>query len=263
MTLEERIVQRLEERIATSELNLLNDDHRYRIFDAPLIGIASADDPLFETFLKPNVIGADFMVPDRWLIGAKSVISWFLPFTQEIRDTNRKLGVPSREWVFSKRDGEALNVATRRFMVEHCRLQGYEAVAPMLDARFKIIHNVSNWSERHIAYAAGLGTFGLHRGLITEKGTAGRFGSIVTTLPLTPTPRLYQSHQEYCLFFAKGTCGQCISRCPCGAIAASGKDVPACATYLDKVVVPLYNSTDACAKCYVGVPCEARNPMRG
>lgn len=263
MTTEERIAQRLAEWIAASDLNILNDELHCRVFDEPLIGIASANDPLFETFLQPSIIGSDFLVPEQWLPGARSVISWFLPFTKEIRDTNRKQGVPSREWVFSKRDGEALNVAARRFMIDLCRTEGGEAIAPMLDARFKIVNNISNWSERHIAYAAGLGTFGLHRGLITEKGTAGRFGSVVTTLPLTPTPRLYQSHTEYCLFYAKGTCGQCIRRCPCDAIAKVGKDVPACAAYLDKVVVPLYNSTDACAKCYVGVPCEARNPIRG
>lgn len=263
MTTEERIARELVTFIASSELNMLNDELRCRVFDAPLIGFAAVDDPLFETYLQQGIIGSNFILPSQWLPGAKSVISWFLPFTTEIRDTNRKQGIPSREWVFSKRDGEALNVAARRFMMELCRLEGGEAVAPMLDARFKIVHNISNWSERHIAYASGLGTFGLHRGLITEKGTAGRFGSVVTTLPLMPTPRPYHSHTEYCLFYTRGTCGQCIRRCPCDAITEAGKDVPACATYLDIVVIPLYNSTDACAKCNVGVPCEARNPMRG
>ncbi len=55
---------------------------------------------------------------------------------------------------------------------------GYETVAPLLDPRMdiKMPSNgyaeslyTSNWSERHVAFAAGLGTFGLHTNIITEK----------------------------------------------------------------------------------------------
>jgi len=35
----------------------------------------------------------------------------------------------------------------------------------------------SSWSERHAAYAAGLGTFSLNDALITPKGIAHRLGS--------------------------------------------------------------------------------------
>ena len=43
----------------------------------------------------------------------------------------------------------------------------------------KVGDYASNWSERHVAYVCGLGTFGC-QGLITSKGLAGRFGSIIT-----------------------------------------------------------------------------------
>lgn len=33
----------------------------------------------------------------------------------------------------------------------------------------------SNWSERHAAYVCGLGTFGLSKGLITDKGMGRTF----------------------------------------------------------------------------------------
>ena len=36
----------------------------------------------------------------------------------------------------------------------------------------------STWSERHVAYVSGLGTFGLSGGLITAKGQAVRLGSV-------------------------------------------------------------------------------------
>lgn len=37
----------------------------------------------------------------------------------------------------------------------------------------------------------GLGIFGLSKGLITSKGIAGRFGSIVTELQIIPNEREY------------------------------------------------------------------------
>jgi len=45
-------------------------------------------------------------------------------------------------------------------------------MAPALDKRFVITDLQSNWSERHVAFIAGLGTFGLSRSLITPLGTA-------------------------------------------------------------------------------------------
>ena len=59
-------------------------------------------------------------------------------------------------------------------------------------------------SERHAAYAAGLGTFGLCDGLITPKGKAMRCGSVVARIQIAATPRPYEDHHAYCLFYAKG-----------------------------------------------------------
>ena len=69
----------------------------------------------------------------------------------------------------------------------------------------------SQWSERHAAYASGLGTFGLCDGLITPKGKAVRFASVVTRIKVPPTQRPYKDHHAYCLHYAKGICGMCIT----------------------------------------------------
>ena len=51
---------------------------------------------------------------------------------------------------------------------------GYLTVAPAIQPYFKVSANekgdLSNWSERHIAYVAGHGTFNLSDGFITERG---------------------------------------------------------------------------------------------
>jgi len=69
---------------------------------------------------------------------------------------------------------------------------GYQAVAPELADFFKLKNlpggYVTNWSQRHIAYAAGLGTFSLNDGFITTKGMAMRCGSVVTDALIPPSP---------------------------------------------------------------------------
>lgn len=231
-----------------------------KMYDAPLVGIASADDPLFREFREPGIVGPAFLLPEEWLPGAKSVISYFLPFTREIRDSNRAPGLPSQEWVSARIDGEALNNEIRSFLVALLKGRNAAAVAPCRDSRFKVVNRISNWSERHVAYAAGLGTFGLHRALITEKGSAGRLGSVVTALELAPTKRGYQRFDEYCLYLTQGKCGACMRRCPPLAITARGKNHQICDDYIDREILARWAPRYGCAKCNIEVPCEFRNP---
>lgn len=39
------------------------------MYDAPLLGVASAADPLFEQYKDPKVIGKPYMTPEEWLPG--------------------------------------------------------------------------------------------------------------------------------------------------------------------------------------------------
>lgn len=118
-----------------------------------------------------------------------------------------------------------------------------------------ILNFTSNWSERHIAFVCGLGTFGLSKGLITNKGISGRFGSIITELYITPDKRQYDDIYEYCTM-----CGACGRNCPASAISVEkGKDHKACFAFLEKTRekhAPRYG----CGKCQVKVPCEGSLP---
>jgi epoxyqueuosine reductase QueG len=256
--------------VAHDERNAMAAHNGMRIFDAPLAGVAAADDGWFARFAEPGIVGPGHMTPGEWLIGARSVLCWFLPFTQAVRDSNRAPGLPSEEWTSSRIDGEAFNNALRAFAADWLKGRGGEALAPALDPRYAVKSRVPNWSERHAAFAAGLGTFGLHRALITQKGTAGRLGSVITTLSLAPTPRPYARFDEYCPFLTRREaetvtggrvkCGACIRRCPAGAISERGKDHALCSDFMDREVLPLYAPRYGCAKCNVGVPCESGLP---
>jgi hypothetical protein len=225
-----------------------------RIYDLPLFAVADAQDPLWERLKQPQVIGPRHRSPEQWLPGARSVISYFLPFSARVRQANRGQGVTATEWIYGRWEGDSCNVALAQCLAGLLESAGSRAVAPMADPRFQVVDLRSNWSERHAAFVAGLGTFSLTRSLITRLGAAGRFGSVITDTEFQPTARAYEGVSEYC-----GACGLCIERCPCRAVDRSGKDNQVCKAYLDTTRV-LYAPRYGCGKCQTGVPCEGRIP---
>ena len=246
----------IEQFVLSSPLNAVEELGRMTIFDEPLVGAAAADDPLFLKLQDSAVVGAHHWLPADWLEGAKTVISYFLPFSHAVRKANRQQGVAAKEWLYGRIEGEAMNAALRAHIVEKLQASGYRAIAPSSDSRHRVIERRSNWSERHVAFVAGLGTFSLSRSLITERGSAGRIGSVVVNFELEPTRRLYQTYDEYCSY-----CGACILRCPPLAITESGKDNAVCSDYLERVL-NRYKPRYGCGKCQTGVPCETRIPQR-
>src|SRR5665648_887509 len=149
----------------------------------------AADDQYFKVLKDPLVIGEHFMLPQDWLPQPKTVISFFLPFTEAVKKGNRRdMSWPSEEWLHGRIEGQALVIKLCQYLSSELINAGYKSLAPSLDERFwartghnKATHNsdnnggndglfTSNWSERHVAFICGLGTFGLSKGLITEKG---------------------------------------------------------------------------------------------
>ena len=228
-----------------------------RIFDTPIFGVAAADDPIFNTFRQPNVVGEIFRTPETWLNGAVSVVSFFLSFSGEVRVSNRVSDEPSANWLHARIEGQEFVKKLTLALCELIKKDGSFCVAPTFEPEFKMhvsedrtVHS-STWSERHIAYAAGLGAFGLSRSFITKRGTAGRYSSLVTTLPLPPTPR----ESAYALDFCD-KCGACVPRCPVGAIdAKTGMDKLICENYLEKMREK-FRPRYGCGKCQTKVPCE-------
>lgn len=238
------------------EMTPKNHVDQLTVFDAPLVAVAAADDPLFARMQQADAVGSGHWLPTDWLPGARAVVSYFLPFSAAVRQANRAAGMPAREWMIGRYEGEQCNAALRAHMVAWFNAHGVPAVAPSSDARLTVVERRSNWSERHVAYIAGLGTFSLSRSLITKQGSAGRLGSFVLALPLAATARDYATREEYC-----SHCGACIYRCPPLAITEQGKDNLVCAGYLDRVLAR-FQPRYGCGKCQTGVPCEAQIPVK-
>ena len=248
------IEQQLDDFVLHSPKNIVADLDSMRIYDQPLVAVAGAEDMYWDRLKQPHVVGPQHLSPTEWLEGARSVISYFLPFTERIRSANRSEGWPATEWLYGRYEGAAFNDVVCSFLVDTVRQAGGRALAPALDGRFAVANFRSNWSERHVAFIAGLGTFSLNRSLITDLGAAGRFASVVTDLALEPTPRPYTEVDEYCT-----KCGACIRRCPPLAIDKNGKDNAVCFHYLQETQLR-YKPRYGCGKCQTAVACEARRP---
>ncbi|MFH1629140.1 MAG: epoxyqueuosine reductase [Pseudomonadota bacterium] len=267
--------------IDNSPENTLKNKDNDRAFETPLVGFSSGDDPLYEAY--KDHVGPFYMTP--WEVvtvtfrdftvkpGDLTVISWILPQSAATKaDNRRETFYPSERWARARIFGEEVNVKLRKHVVASLTSKGVQGIAPLLTPQFSIRISpkyglASTWSERHAAYAAGLGTFGLCDGLITPVGKAMRTGSVVARIQAPPTPRPYTDHHAYCLFFTAGTCKKCIPRCPVRAITEKGKDKRICSRHLfpvtkDYVVSEYGFDGYGCGLCQTGVQCESRIPSK-
>jgi epoxyqueuosine reductase len=267
--------------LQTSPENTLDGPFKEKAFEEALIGFAGGADPIYNQF-------KEYVGPFHWTPAeifnltfphapAKdddlTVISYVLPQNPVTKADNRRETVyPAERWARGRIFGEEVNKKVRRLIVESLAGAGVDAVAPMLSEQWSRKDSVtyvyaSTWSERHAAYASGLGTFGLCDGLITPKGKAMRVGSVVARIQIPVTPRPYDNHHAYCLFYTRGTCKKCIPRCPVGALSEAGHDKVKCRAHIRATTdyVKMHFGFDGygCGLCQTGVPCESRIPVPG
>jgi len=252
------------------------------IFDEPLVGFVCGDDPIFDQF--KTIIGPHHFAP--WEIMAwqaknngvappepadLSVVSFVIPLTLNTRQDNAAAqDWPSERWAQTRLLGEIFSQTIVREIVTDLMNRGILAVSPDVTPlfnkkRYPKVGWASPWSHRHIAYAAGLGTFGMQDFLITEKGCAHRLGSFVVNAKLAPNrPRLKDIH-AHCLHYQGHKCLKCAKRCPVGAITREhSHDKEAC---YQKVAASLKYCNKhyhifiyGCGLCATGVPCESGIP---
>lgn len=279
----QRITGEIKAFTAASSLNRMPLSPYGFIFDEPMVQFAEGDDPIFSeyktavdpTHLTPReALAKTFNKSPEDLPVHISVISWILPAVSKTRESQRRRKIsPSRLWANTRNYGEKFNEALREHVVKLITDMGYPAAAPAVEPYFTNMgfseerKYFSNWSERHIAYAAGLGTFSLSDGFITERGIAHRCGSVIAGLALPVSPRTAENPYSNCLFYVNRKCRACIDRCPAGAISENGHDKLKCREYSQsKRFSSLQKRYEVdrmgCGLCQVKVPCEFRNPVK-
>ncbi len=273
--------------------NSLSPSGAEKAWDDPVVEFAAGDDPLFAFFKKD--IGDFYWTPgeafdrvfpesaaakaatssvpaSQGAPGALSVVSWVVPQTARTKEEQRKhKKLPAERWIRSRADWPNFTSVVHERVIELFTDRGIRAVAPEMIEEWQVKQSgkygyASRWSQRHTAYVAGLGTFGLCDGLITAVGKAIRAGSVVVEMELPPTSRPYLNHHDYCLHYVDGSCGECITRCPAGAISKRGHDKIRCREYIRDIVQPYASSyvgdaSSGCGLCQSGVACESGIPV--
>jgi epoxyqueuosine reductase QueG len=219
----------------------------------PLFAYADALDPLFTTF--SILIGPTHCLPQDFLADAKAVVTYFLPFDETIGKSNIPGRLSSLEWGRAYIETNQLIFEINTYAAKLLAEKGFESGLPPLALNFEASRLMSDWSQRHAAYVAGLGTLGINNMLITTEGCVGRIGSFVTNLTFEPTPR---PDGDYCLYKANGTCGQCVEQCVHNALFFDHFDQHRCYEMCVENAEHLKNIglADVCGKCLVGMPCS-------
>jgi epoxyqueuosine reductase len=253
-----------------------------KLYDEPLVGFIAGDDPILAEYKK--IIGPHHFTPEEimaWQARKNgvapppasdlSVVSFILPVTRKTREENAgKTDWTSERWAQTRLNGEIFSQLMVREIVSTLMEKGVLAVSPDVTPlfnkkRYPRVGWASPWSHRHMAYAAGLGTFGMHNLLITEKGCAHRAGSFVVNLKLKPNRVRPKDIHAYCLQHQGRECLTCMKRCPAGAISReSGHDKETCyrrtAGSIKHCNKNYHIFIYGCGLCAAGVPCEKGIP---
>jgi len=234
----------------------------------PLIGFADAAHPIIMELHQS--VGPEHVMPEDVVTGAKTVIAYFLPFTKDLAKSNRGGTTASRQWALAYEETNVLFTELNDGIIKLLEDAGGRAAVTPEAVKFDREMLISNWSQRHFARAAGLGTFGLNNMLITKQGCCGRCSTVVTDVTIEPDEPL---KEELCLYKKDGSCGVCVKACPAGALMPDGYDRKKCyavcrknahiyrglgSSYADDEENGTVGS-EVCGKCVVGGPCAFWN----
>ena len=225
----------------------------------PLVALVGAADPAFRE-LK-TAVDPDHTLPEDLLPGARTVISFFIPFQPNVPQANSvdRIRV-AREWVVAYVETNALIDRITGRLVELLAARGVRAATQPATYNFDQVKLVSRWSHKSMAAVAGLGSFGLHHMLITDAGCAGRLGSLVIDAALPATNR---PPRERCLYYHDGSCLECVMACPVAALAKDDSiDKHACWDRCQEAgrLWAHVGRADVCGKCATG-PCATASAV--
>lgn len=226
---------------------------------SPIVGFAQAS--------KVTEMASQIMdnhgVPEDVMEDASIVIAYFVPFEKSMADTNKLRGAASAEWAQAYEETNVMLGEINNHLIIVLGEKGWKAAVHPGAGSFDREKLISDWSHRHIAYLAGLGSFGVNNMLITDKGCCGRYSSVVTNLQSEPD---VPEKTELCRYKKDGSCGVCMKVCPSGALTPEGFDRHKCYEICMKnaaVYTEFGNSyntgenvgSEVCGKCIAGMPC--------
>lgn len=166
------------------------------VWNTPIVEFADAMDPYIQNL--PKLISPSHGLPQQVMEEAKTVLVYYAPFLKEVSASGRdatSYSAPYLEQAYQKTD--VLFEKLNKELKEKLKKYGYRGVTDSEMNKYDEQKLISNWSFRHFAYAAGIGTFGLNNMLITRKGCCGRYNIMITNLDVEADRH---REEEYCLY---------------------------------------------------------------
>jgi epoxyqueuosine reductase QueG len=171
----------------------------------PIVAFADVDDLEFESI--KSMTHENHMLPKGWMPNGKTVVSFFIPFTKELVLANKKQEYIAKEWAVAYIETNNLIKEINNTMAEKLKQYGIDTVWQLPVVNYDSEKLMSYWSQRHVAFIAGIGTFGINNMLITNKGCSGRYGSFIIDYKIEPSKK---NREEKCLYKLNGSCGICM-----------------------------------------------------
>ncbi len=226
-------------------------DIRSELFRKPIVGFSHSNNPLYSD-LK-DIVGPEHAHPMDLLADAKSVISFFIPFSELVVKSNRAGELPSKEYARSYVEANNLINHISDSLIKFLNDKGLKAVTIKATHSFDPVTLKSAWSHRSAAYIGSMGEFGVNRMLITKEGSSGRYGTVITSAEI---PLDEEKSHKYCLYYKNGSCKKCIDICPVGALGIDSFDKFKCNGRLLENMEKLKDigECDVCGKCLTICP---------
>ena len=253
--------QEIQETIKSAVINYEANTQSYNLWKEPIIKIISANNENLKELKK--TVSDEHFLPHDILSGAKSIISFFVPFHEDIVESNLTGTLSSEKWATAYIKTNLLIKVINDEIEILMNKNGYETGKIPATHNYDEVKLMSNWSHRHVAYIAGIGTFGINNMLITKNGCCGRLGSIIINYEFNNYDEVKSfENKEKCLYKRNGKCGICRKKCMAGAFSETGFDRHKCNKQLLKNAEQhkAIGYADVCGKCMVGLPCSIRDP---
>ncbi|MEG0830222.1 MAG: hypothetical protein RSD88_06105 [Anaerovoracaceae bacterium] len=226
-------------------------------FGEPIIGYANMYSPIFDMLSDKNLCHH----PKGIYRPGDTVVVHFVPYAPEITKSNIGGKAPSKLWQGSYHDSLMLTMRINGVIRDALDTVGRLSSCTNTPADWEEDLCREDWSHKLVAYVAGMGHFGPAGCLITEKGFAGRFGSIITDSHLSEKPQpmteveleaLYHQlmrEQRYEEEDGVTVSEEMIQACPGKAISQKGINRHKCQEYC-KTISEHIPSPEVCGKCF-------------
>ena len=224
-------------------------------YQDPVIAYHDAKDPAFDTFFRMGICRH----PAEIYRPGNTLVLFFLPYREDIVESNRGGTATSDQWLTAYKKGTGLIMRINRAIRNTLESRGRLVSCLNTPIDWNEKKAAEEWSFKLASYLAGMGEFSTAGSFVTAKGFGGRFSGIITDEVLyeeKPQMRTPEDYEAMIAGIKKATLyegtpsDECIAACPCGAISKDGIDRFKCQQHC-KTLNEYVPSADACGKCFM------------